>query len=203
MSTPDSLAVVGPANGDWRHFPCTQDDPTSWIEGRFGCLAIDVPDSVSAGMETSRSKRRRASLYSLFATGDLDKNGDSLDLGRPAAAVDVKAAGLLKRRVHNLLGLTPDKPLDSPPDCQVLRYRPGQRVQAHGDAADGLPLLIVLQGVAVIKVGGVVVERVGPGGCVGGGQFVLQVNCGGSLHCWPLRLPTIISQQKNRVDVGA
>ena len=137
-------------------------------------------------------------MYSLFVSGDLDKNGDSL--GRPAAAVDVNAACLLKRRVHNLLGLPPDQPLDSPPDCQVLRYRPGQRVQAHGDAADGLPLLIVLQGVAVIKVGGVVVERVGPGGCVGGGQFVLQVTCGGSLHCWPLRLPTIISQQKNPVD---
>ena len=117
----------------------------------------------------------------------------------------MNAACLLKRRVHNLLGLPPDQPLDSPPDCQVLRYRPGQRVQAHGDAADGLPLLIVLQGVAVIKVGGVVVERVGPGGCVGGGQFMLQVNCGGSLHCWPLRLPNELfaSQQKNRVDVGA
>ena len=76
-------------------------------------------------------------------------------------------------------------PLDRQSDCRVRRYRPGQRVHLCSDAAstvaDGreLPLLVVLRGVAVVRVGGVVMERVGPGGCVGGGQFVLQVPGGG------------------------
>ncbi len=93
----------------------------------------------------------------------------------PTPADDGRGADKLEMRVRSLLGLPADGPLHCPPDCCVQRYRPGQRVFSHENPGPGLQLVVVLHGMAVVKVGRQVIDRIEPGGCIGGAQFILQV----------------------------
>ena len=147
------MAVM--AKTDWKYFPCSADDPTAWIDG--STAAASAPP---APIPTpSRTRRRRASGLSFFS---LATPGQGPNLA------DVR----LEARVCTLLGLSS---LDRPPDCRMQQYRPGQLVHAHGKPGPGLPLAVVLNGAAVIVLGGRVVDKVCPGGCIGGAQFILQV----------------------------
>ena len=93
----------------------------------------------------------------------------------PIPADDRRGAEKIELRVRNLLGLPADGQLHCPPDCCVRRYRPGQRVCSHQDSETGLQLVVVLHGIAVVKVGDQVIDRIEPGSCIGGAQFILQV----------------------------
>ena len=177
-------ANTDPATTDWRHFPCSATDPTAWIEGRT--LASHLPPAAASPPPPRAGGRRRTSLFAFLApaaargswSSSAGSAGGGSPLWRPGGAP--AAADPLEARLRALLGLPADGPLDRPPDCRVRRFRRGERVLPPPGGAEagggGAPLAVVLRGLAVVAAGASVVDRVGPGGCLGGAQFVLQAS---------------------------
>ena len=168
---------------DWRNFPCTSKDPTAWIEGRTSCStrpASTCADNLSTQQASAKARRRRGTLFALFASGG-SVNGAQRDKSKGSSGSSEtgisssSGISLLEARMNNLLGFSEGCSLHRPPDCRVVRFRPGERIYSHEEPGAGIPLVLVLEGVAVVKVGGRVVDWVWPGGCIGGAQFILQV----------------------------
>lgn len=182
-------AAADPTATDWRHFPSSAADPTAWMEGR---IAADLPTARRAASPPLRGgggRRRRTSLFEyiapafpafLAARGSRESVAvaGSADSTSPIwRAAATPHADRLEGRVRALLGLPASGPLNRPPDIRIRRFRRGERVRAYGGTGGGgRPLLLVLHGAAVVAAGGSVVDRVGPGGCIGGAQYVLQAS---------------------------